>query len=121
MKMKMSRRGFLKGSALAGIAVTQMPAVVFGADDRRVRLGFIGIGGRGTGLLKTCLRIPEIDIPAVCDIHPPNLATAQDLVEQQRQSRPAGYGQHAHSYLALLARDDLDGVVIATPWELGGS
>ncbi len=118
MTHEVTRRGFLRSSALAGIALSQAPAFLRGADDRRVRLGFIGVGGRGLDLLKTCLRIPEVDFPAVCDIHPPNLAKAQALVEEKRPSRPATYGEHEFSYLELLAREDIDGVVIATPWKL---
>ena len=69
-------------------------------------------------MLKTTLRLTEVEVPAVCDIAPKNLRLARDLVEKARGSRPEGYGEHESSYLDLLKRSDLDGVVIATPWEL---
>jgi hypothetical protein len=114
----MKRRTFLKSQAIAGITVSAAPAILQGKDDRRVRLGFIGIGGRGTGLLKNYLPFGDVDIPAVCDIAPKNLTNAQNLVEQSGRPRPAGYGEHEYSYLDMLERDDLDGTVIASPWEL---
>ena len=102
----------------AGIALTAAPAILQGKDNRKIKLGFIGIGGRGTGMLKTTMRLPNVIVTAVCDTFPRNLKAAQELVEKTQGSRPDGYGEHELSYLDLLKRDDLDGVVIATPWEL---
>ncbi|MCF7850022.1 MAG: hypothetical protein K9M45_14305, partial [Kiritimatiellales bacterium] len=118
MKTDIRRRTFINKGIAAGISLSAAPAILHGKDDRRVRLGFIGVGGRGTGLLKTTLRLANVDIPAVCDITPKNLNMAQLIVEKSRGARPDGYGEHEFSYLELLKRDDLDGVVIATPWEL---
>ena len=118
MKNKIERRTFIKNSIAAGIVLSAAPAFTQGKDDRRVKLGFIGIGGRGTGLLKTAMRLPNVSVTAVCDTHPRNLKAAQDLVEKTQGVNPDGYGDHELSYLELLERDDLDGVVIATPWEL---
>ena len=112
------RRGFLKQVSAAGLGLGLTPAILKGADDRKVRLGLIGIGGRGSKLLRLCLGFSDVSIPAVCDIVPDNLRRAQDAVEESGRSRPEGYGKDERSYLELLQRDDLDGVVIATPWEL---
>ena len=112
------RRGFLKQVSAAGLGLSLTPAILKGADDRKVSLGLIGIGGRGSKLLRLCLGFPDVSIPAVCDIAPDNLRRAQDAVEESGRSRPEGYGKDERSYLELLQRDDLDGVVIATPWEL---
>ena len=112
------RRSFIKNGLAAGIALSAAPAILHANDDRPVRLGFIGIGGRGTGLLKTAMRLPHVAIKAVCDTHQPNLKAAQNLVVETQGQKPEGYGDHEFSYLDLLKRDDLDGVVIATPWEL---
>lgn len=118
MESHMNRRTFIKSSTAAGFAFSMAPAIVTGKDDRRVKLGFIGVGGRGGGLLRTCLRLPEVNVTAVCDVMNPNLIKAQDTVEESGRSRPTGYGGRDDAYLDLLERDDLDGVVIATPWEL---
>ncbi len=48
-----TRRSFIQGSAAATAALSGgWPSVLRGSDDRVVRLGFIGVGGRGTHLLK---------------------------------------------------------------------
>ena len=112
------RRSFLKRVSAAGLGLGLTPAILKGTDDRKVSLGFIGIGGRGSKLLRLCLGFSDVSIPAVCDIASDNLRRAQDRVEESGHPRPNGYGKDETSYLALLQRDDLDGVVIATPWEL---
>src|SRR5262245_34425908 len=88
-------------------------------SEQRVRLGFIGVGDRGTGLLKVALQYPQVEVPAVCDIDPAALKRSQDIVEKSRDGkRPEGYSKDAHDYRRLLARGDIDAVVIATPQEL---
>ena len=118
MNNQIERRDFIKTSVAAGLALSAAPAILKGQDDREVKLGFIGIGGRGTGMLKTTMRLANVKVTAVCDTFPRNLKAAQELVEKTQGTRPDGYGDHALSYLDLLERDDLDGVVICTPWEL---
>lgn len=114
-----SRRDFTKMGLVAGLALSVSPHSLWGASPGgKVRLAFIGVGGRGAGLLRTCLQIPDVEITAICDLLPKNLAKAQDQVEKVRGNRPAGFSKNATDYLNLLKRDDIDGVVIATPWEL---
>jgi predicted dehydrogenase len=115
--MLMNRRDFFKTGAAAGIASApggQSSAA--GAQDHS-RIGFIGVGGRGSGLLNNILQVPSVQIRAICDIRPDNLAKAQAAVEKSGRERPAGYSKNEYSYLDLVARDDLDGVIIATPWQ----
>jgi hypothetical protein len=52
-----SRRGFLKGTAIASAAIacpTVLPSSVFGANapSERIMVGHIGVGGQGGGLLR---------------------------------------------------------------------
>ena len=85
---------------------------------KTIRLGFIGVGGRGTGLLKVALVIKGVEAPAICDISEPNLTRALDLVEKARGKKPEGYSKGPTDYRRMLARDDLDAVLIATPMQL---
>jgi hypothetical protein len=39
------------------------------------------------------------------------------MVEESGRPKPAGYGEHKESFREMVERDDLDGVVIVTPWE----
>ncbi|MCZ2075037.1 MAG: Gfo/Idh/MocA family oxidoreductase [Bryobacterales bacterium] len=86
------------------------------AAERPVRLGFVGVGGRGTGLLRVSLALGSVEVPAVCDIDPAALDRAQGIVEKTRGRRPEKYGQGPEDYLRLVAREDLDAVIVATPW-----
>ena len=48
--------------------------------QRPVRVGMIGTGGRGRGLLGILMALPDIEVPAVCDINPAAAKTAQYIV-----------------------------------------
>ncbi|HTL27872.1 MAG TPA: Gfo/Idh/MocA family oxidoreductase, partial [Tepidisphaeraceae bacterium] len=121
----LSRRDAFKLAISSGVAMAMsgaMASVVRAAetasDQKKVRIGFIGVGSRGTGLLNVTLQFPNVEVPAVCDIDPAALKGAQDKVEKARGKRPEGYSKDAHDYRRLLARDDLDAVLIASPQEL---
>mgnify|MGYP003755948627 FL=1 len=86
-------------------------------QPKPVRVGVVGVGNRGTGLTRTMLGIPGVQIPAVCDINPEHLARAQALIEEAGQPKPEGYGGDDLAYEQLMARDDLDAVIIATYWQ----
>jgi len=71
--IELGRRNFIKTSAGAGlyIATTGLSGVATGCtSDRPVRIGFVGLGGRGTAILKIALSIKGVEIPEVCDIVP---------------------------------------------------
>lgn len=124
MPADMTRRDALKLAAASGLAVALHRAVpaAFAADNagspKPIRVGFIGVGDRGTGLLRVMLAFPGVEIPAVCDTDPKHLTRAQDIVEKSRHKRPDGFGDDPYAYRKLLARDDIDAVLIATPQEL---
>lgn len=124
--MNLNRRSFVKRTlggvgamvigknALAGTLAA--PTILRGKDDRKVRLGFIGVGGMGTNLLRSCLLMPDVEIPAICDTDPKALQRALDLTEKSGRKRPEGYSKDEEDYLNLVVREDIDAVVIATPW-----
>ena len=105
----MDRREFLAATSLAGMQSA--------AKDKTVRVGVIGTGGRGTSLLGTLLGIAGVRVPALCDIDAANLERAQALTVKAGHPQPEGYGSSPEAYKRLLGRDDLDAVVIATPWD----
>jgi predicted dehydrogenase len=55
-------------------------------------------------------------IKAVCDIKDTAVMNAQELVEKAGQPKPEAYSENEYAYLKLVSRDDLDGIIIATPW-----
>lgn len=109
MSSGIRRREFL---GLAGGAVAAAGA------ERVVRVGLVGVGSRGTAHVKNLVGLPGVSIPAICDINEANLSQAQELVEKAHGKKPEGYSKGVEDYKRMVARDDLDAVVTATPWEL---
>jgi len=106
-----TRREFV-GYGVAGMAAG-LTSRARGAAMQR--WGFIGTGGRGTYLMGQALAIPEVDVPAACDINQQHLDGALAVVEKARGHVPEGYSGSPKAYRELLKRDDIDAVVIATP------
>ena len=116
----LARRDFLKVGAVGAAGLMSNP-IAFGSKptdtDKPVRFGCVGMGGRGTGLMGILLGMPGIEIPAVCDIIPAQTEQAQNLVVQSGRAKPEAYVKGEEDYQRLMNRDDLDAVLIATPWE----
>jgi len=117
-----SRRGFLKGAAAALAAPYVLTSTALGGPDEeaasgRVVLGAIGVGRMGMADLRAFLGLTQI--VAVCDVDANRAARAKEEVEKHYASRHrqgeykgcAAYGD----FRDLLARDDLDAVLVVTP------
>ncbi|MHB8862948.1 MAG: Gfo/Idh/MocA family protein, partial [Pirellulaceae bacterium] len=77
--------------------------------------GVIGIGSRGTGQLVHLLAHNEnVVIPAICDIKPEARARGVATVKQYGGNTPEAYGKDEYDYRNLIARDDIDGIVVVT-------
>jgi predicted dehydrogenase len=112
--MTINRRHLLKTASFSAVAAGAARA---SAESHPVRLGVVGVGNRGTALARTLLKMHDIEVRAVCDVDAKNLVRAQELVEKESGKRPEGYGRGPEDYRRLMSRDDLDAVVIATPWQ----
>lgn len=117
MPTQMDRKKFIKSSVATGLAVSLAPNLIFGGNSKKkVRIGFIGVGSQGTNLLEVCLSMDDVEVPAICDIDVEHLARAQRLTEKSGRKKPVGYSKSETDYQNMVTRDDLDGVIIATPW-----
>src|SRR5438270_7647763 len=123
-----SRRNFIKGAAAGSIALStregtsaqaqpaqEQSVINMPFENAEPRIGIIGTGGRGTSLLKNLLGT-DVQVKAVCDIVQEKAQAAAAHVEQAAQKAPELYTNGEHAYEELLKRDDLNFVVIATPW-----
>jgi predicted dehydrogenase len=83
-----------------------------------VKIAFIGVGARGSALLRVLLGFPEVEASAICDIDERALERAQQAVMKARGVRPEGFSKGPEDYRRMLAREDFRAVLIATPQTL---
>ena len=112
----LTRRRFIGRSTLVSTAGVAAPMFVSakalgqpgrpGANER-IHLGLIGAGVMGTANLKNCAKYDDVAVTAVCDVSKEKL---QATVERFKDTA-TGY----HDYRELLERDNVDGVIVATP------
>ena len=114
---KSTRRQFLKRAGMS-TAVVALPAIVpssvFGAEapSNRIAMGHIGVGGRGGGLLGGFLGLKDCQCIAVADAFQSRRDRAVARIDGHYKGKVAA----AHAdFRELLARDDVDAVVIPTP------
>ena len=115
----MNRRNFLQKSTLAATASGIIPSIKLTnpAPADKVRLGFIGVGMRGRNHVQQAMYRPDVEVNAICDIDPAAIKTTQAMLKKAGRKEAAVYAAGDEDFLKLVKRDDLDGVVIATPWE----
>ena len=89
---------------------------VTGSGRDKVRLGFVGVGLRGSWLLGLALRRDDTEVKAVCDIVPEKVERAKQAVKDAHGNRPKGFSDGEEDFLNLVDRGDVDAVIIATPW-----
>ncbi|MBN1422895.1 MAG: Gfo/Idh/MocA family oxidoreductase [Planctomycetes bacterium] len=105
-----TRRGFLGGAAGVFSGIHLARRNVFGAAggasaNDTIRIGHIGMGGRGMSLLGMTRRMGGARVTAVCDV---------DAARRDAASKAAAAEGHA-DFRQVLDRPDVDAVVIATP------
>ncbi len=125
--LKISRREFLgRAGRLSAVAAGPwiIPASTGHAQtatpaSERITVGLIGHGAMGSGHLHRLVGDREVQVLAVCDVDRVRRDEAKRLVEETYAARkPAGAYQGCmayNDYRELLARPDIDAVVIATP------
>jgi hypothetical protein len=83
----------------------------------RVRVGCIGVGARGSGHVEQMLMLDGVEIVAIADNYAPNAQRSAKACVDKKRSAPALFTDGDYGYRRMLERDDLDVVLIATPWE----
>ena len=112
----MKRRTFIKAGSLAtGALIT--PAWLHASENpKKARIAFIGVGLRGRNHLNNLLMREDVIVPAICDIDQDALSKSQNLIKQHGAKAAATYSGSDFAYLDMLEKEELDGVIISTPW-----
>jgi predicted dehydrogenase len=107
-----NRRTFVKAAVAGlGLSTVRFPASAAVPPSDRIRMGFIGLGGQGTGRLNQFMKHPDVDAVAVCDLDKNHLERGVAAVEKQQGHKPDTF----HDFRKLIERKDIDAVMIATP------
>ena len=103
---KKTRREFVQQTMLGAAALLAYPpARVLGANDR-VRIGMIGVGGRGQELLKQVMELPKARVVAIADVYTRRHDEAKQI---------ANGIQTVNDHRRLLDMKDIDAVIVASP------
>ena len=116
-----SRRRFVSTLAASALAAGATPSFLSASDrprprllDRkvpvqandRIGLAVIGAGGMGVADTRTALEVPGVELVAACDLYDGRLAAAREAQPDLFTTR---------DYREILARDDVDAVIVGTP------
>lgn len=115
-----TRRSFIRKGALGASATAASCLVpgalwarnqgILGANDR-VRLGLIGCNGMGFSDLSSFLRLPNVEVAALCDVDQRVLDRRTAELTEGGLRKPRHFGD----YRELLDEQDIDVVIIGTP------
>ncbi len=116
-----SRRRFL-GTAASAIAFpTVLPSSVFGANapSNRIACGVIGLGARGGGHARAAMQMPQSQLIAVCDVYRSKCEKVKHAADRH-YAKQRGAGTYkgcdmTQDFRELVARPDIDAVLIASP------
>jgi len=116
-KQQVTRRSFLKGLAAASAFPIVIPATAIGGEGRtaasdRIVMGFVGVGGQGSGDMGGFLSFPQVQGVAVCDVDKNQRDRAKNTVDGRNRNTDC---LATNDYLEVVTRPDIDAVFCATP------
>lgn len=126
MSNQLSRRKFLKTAALGAAGVVAVPQFLTSCaqnkkekkavNDEIIRLGFIGLGQQAMYLLNGFIGIPDVEVIAGCDVYGVKRERFLKRVNDYYAGQEKEIAIEVYeSYKELIAREDIDAVVIASP------
>jgi predicted dehydrogenase len=116
----MNRKEFVRNTGLAAAGMAILPGMKLFANnkaDAKVRIGIIGVGERGRGHLDLLLRREDVELVSICDIEDRSLKLSREMITKSGKKMPEVFTGDAYAWKKMLDKKNLEGVVIATPWE----
>ncbi|MEC4028000.1 Gfo/Idh/MocA family protein [Myroides odoratimimus] len=115
----MNRRAFLQNTSMTGIGALIVPSSLFSfsSNTKKVRIGMIAVGLRGQVHLDELLKRDDVEVIAMADPDDRMIKRAQKIVDKHNKKQPIVYDKGDYDYQNLLKRNDIDAVIISSPWE----
>jgi predicted dehydrogenase len=114
-----NRRNFIKTSALTGATLTLNNSIkAFSpVKKEKIRIGIIGTGLRSHEHMGNFLQREDVEITAIADPQQRSIDEALKVFTEYKKPAPAIYKNGDYDYKNLLKRDDIDAVMICSPWQ----
>ena len=114
-----NRRSFVKKStaAVSGLALSGFALAQESDSSKLLRIGFVGVGDRGSYHLDCALGIEGVIVPAICDINDSYLYRAKRWIEEAGQPSPTLYGKSRTDFERMFQQEELDVVICSTSWK----
>lgn len=110
--------GKLRADAPAKTQAGGAPMLGFACKPlETVRVGVVGLGSRGMGMINRVSKLPGVVVTAVCDIQDAKIRGAKGSLAKQKRPEPKVY-KGPEAYKALCESGDVDVVYNTTPWHL---
>ncbi len=121
MEIKTKRRKFLKQSLVSAAGAITIPMIVpssvLGLNGKispsnKINMGFIGVGGMGSGHVHRFIKFDDVNIRGICDVREEHRLRAKNIVDTTYGNKDCIV---ENDFREFLAREDIDAVLIATP------
>ena len=119
---RIERRTFMKSATAISAFTVLKPGIAFGSkNNSAIRMGFIGCGNRGTGVITTMSANTNINVIALADIFDDKLIHAQKTLNNCNAKKgfadiqKTNIYQGSNAYLKVLDNKNVDAVLISTP------
>ncbi|MDO3628358.1 Gfo/Idh/MocA family protein [Mucilaginibacter sp. BT774] len=114
----MKRRLFIQQSTIAATSLAILPTgSLFASVPGKVKLGYIGVGVRGMSHISEGLLRQDVEIVAICDTQESSLKICREFIAKSGHPKVKEYTGGLDAYKRLLDHEDIDAVIIATPWQ----
>ena len=115
-----NRRKFIKETVVLSAAMALAPRFAFGENNKtnkkKLNVGLIGVGLRGTNHLNNLLLREDVNVVAICDVDINRINIAKDMIEGKLKNKAKVFAKDKYDYKNLLALKKVDAVIISTPW-----
>ncbi len=111
----MNRRDFTKSTLISCAGISSIPYI--SNTKSKLKIGIIGSGLRGQNHIYNLLNRDDVTIQALADPDKEMIKRSLSLFDDFNRKHPIVYGNGNYDYLNLLDNENLDAIIISTPWK----